>query len=249
MVFHKNQTLVRGSTRDAFTIVEAAVAISLIGVAVALILGALTKFNSTASMSRNATGAEALLMNQVDLFQSMSPFNPQRRNNDGTPQIPRDAENNPPSYDMTVGTHTIGYKDPITEVVSNQPDPWPIYREPSRWTYANAAARTSATGFVSTDLGQLAFQTSDMTYWRLLTTTPTWIQDTSGGMIVRGTMTSTVTDISPTPGSPPCIYKAVFTLGFTFGSRDGGKGGPIWNAARNRWEYQVSMCAVRTSDI
>ena len=212
-------------------------------------LGALTKFNSQAAMSRNATGAEALLMNQVDLFESMSPFNPQKTNYDGTAQIPKDTANIPPSYDMTVGTHTLGYKDPKTGVVSNQQDPWPVYREPSRWTYPDAATRTSATGFVAEDVGQMAFQSSDMTYWRLTSVAPAWIQDTSGGIIVRGTMTCTVTDISPTPGSAPYIYQAVFTLGYTFGSRDGGKGGPIWNSTANRWEYQATMSVIRTSDI
>ncbi len=57
-----------------------------------------------------------------------------------------------------------------------------------------------ATGFVATDLGQLAYQSDTQTYWRLQTTAPTWSQDTSGGIIVKGTMTCTVTDISPTPG-------------------------------------------------
>ncbi len=135
---------------------------------------------------------------------------------------------------MTVGTHTIGYKDPVTNVVSNVTDPWPVYREPARWDYANAAARAAATGFVMEDVGQLAFQRSDQTYWRLQSPTPTWIQDTNGGIIVRGTMTCVVTDISPTANTAPYIYKAVFTLGYTYGSRDGGKSGPILNTARNR---------------
>ena len=249
MVFYNRHTGTGHFSVRGFTLVEAVVAITLLGVSVAVTLGALTKFNSTAAMSRNATGAGALLMNQIDLFQSMSPFNPQKRNNDGTAQIPKDTANTPPSYDMTVGTHTIGYKDPITGVVSNQPDPWPVYREPGRWTYADSAARTSATGFVAGDVGQLAYQSSDLTYWRLQTVAPTWTQDTNGGIIVRGTMTSTVTDLSPTPGSAPYIYRAVFTLGYSFGSRDGGKSGPIWNATQNRWEYQVSMSVIRTSDI
>ena len=194
-----------------FTLVEAAVATTLISIGVAVTLGALTKFNTDAAASRNATGAEALLMNQVDLFQSMSPFNPQKTNNDGTAQIPKDTANTPPSYDMTVGTHTIGYKDPTTGVVSNQADPWPVYREPSRWTYADASARTTAAGFVSEDIGQLAFQSSDLTYWRLVTTAPTWVQDTTGGIIVRGTMTCVVTDISTS--TMPNTYQAIFTLG------------------------------------
>jgi prepilin-type N-terminal cleavage/methylation domain-containing protein len=245
VIFYNRHRTRAHLARRGFSLVEASVAIALIGVGVAVTLGALTKFNSIAATSRNATGASALLMNQVDLFLSMSPFNPQPSKS----QIPKDPANNPPTYDMTVGTHTIAYQDPSTGVVSTQTDPWPVYREPSRWTYTDAAARTSATGFISSDIGQLAFQSSDLTYWRLQTTAPSWTQDTSGGIIVRGTMTSTVTDISPVAGVAPYIYKVVFTLGYTFGSRDGGKSGPIWNATRNRWEYQVSMSAVRTSDI
>jgi len=55
-------------------------------------------------------------MNQVDLFQSMSPFNPQKTNQNpdpcsgatGTAQIPMDAcHGSFPQYDMTVGTHNL----------------------------------------------------------------------------------------------------------------------------------------------
>ena len=146
-------------------------------------------------------------------------------------------------------THTLAYKDPTTGLVSTQPDPWPVYREPARWTYPNAAARTGATGFVLSDLDQLAYQSDTQTYWRLKTTAPTWTQDTSGGIIVKGTMTTTVTDISPIPtlaetGSPPYIYKAVFTIGYQYLGR-----GPTWSPERNRWEYQQTMSIIRTSDI
>ena len=104
---------------------EAIVGIAVLGIGAASMIGALTKFNSIAAISRNATGAYTVVMNQIDSFQSMSPFNPQKTNPDGTPQIPKDLINNPPTYDMTVGTHIIGYKDPITQVVSNQ---WPVYQ-------------------------------------------------------------------------------------------------------------------------
>ena len=228
----------RHSETSGFTLVEAVVAISLIGIGVASALGALTKFNSIAATSRNSTGASAVLMNQIDLFQSMSPFNPQPSKN----QIPKDTVNTPPTYDMTVGTHTIGYKDPTTGVVSNQPDPWPVYREPARWTYADAATRTGASGFTGTDIGQLAYQSDTQTYWRLQATAPTWTQDTSGGIIVKGTMTSTVTDIST--ALMPNTYMAVFMIGYQYMGR-----GPIWSNTRNRWEYQLSMSAIRTSDI
>ncbi len=43
------------------------------------------------------------------------------------------------------------------------------------WVYANAAARLAATGFVSGDVGKVAFQTDTSSYWRLTATTPTWI--------------------------------------------------------------------------
>jgi hypothetical protein len=68
------------------------------------------------------------------------------------------------------------------------------------------------------------------------------MQDTSGGIIVKGTMTSVVTDIST--AAMPNTYKAVFTIAYQFMGR-----GPIWSAARNRWEYQLSMTAIRSSDI
>lgn len=43
------------------------------------------------------------------------------------------------------------------------------------YEYANAAARTGATGFVAGDLGKLSWQTDDNTFWILTATTPTWV--------------------------------------------------------------------------
>lgn len=219
---------------SGFTLVEAVIAVSLIGIGVASTLGVLSKCNSIAATSRNATGASAILMNQIDLFQTMSPFNP------GKNQIPKDFVN--ATYDMTLGTHPIGFVDPTSGVLSTQADPWPVYREPSRWTYANTAARTGASGFNPNDVGQLAYQSDNQTYWRLQSTTPTWTLDLAGGTIVRGTVTCAVTDISTS--AMPNTYKAVYTIGYQYLGR-----GPTWNATRNRWEYQMSMTAIRTSDI
>lgn len=43
------------------------------------------------------------------------------------------------------------------------------------WTYADATARAAATGFVAGDVGKLAFQRSDGTYWTLADDDPaTW---------------------------------------------------------------------------
>lgn len=231
--YHTSKPLVRPT---GFTLVEAAIAVALLGIAVASTIGALTKFNSLAATSRNMTGATAVLMNQVDLFQTMSPFNPQKS------QIPMDSANTPPTYDLTVGTHTIGFKDPTSGVMSTQADPWPVYREPARWTYANAAARQAATGFTANDVGQLAYQSDTQSFWRLQSTAPSWNYDPDGGTIVRGSLTCTVTDISTS--TMPNTYRAVFKIGYQYLGR-----GPIWNSTRNRWEYQLSTTAIRTSDI
>lgn len=56
--------------------VEVVVAIALIGVGLSTTIAALTKFNAFASESRNATGAYAAAMNQIDAIQSATPFNP-----------------------------------------------------------------------------------------------------------------------------------------------------------------------------
>ena len=260
MVFYKRHTAAGLFAVNGFTLVEAVVAVALIGVGVASTLGALTKFNSIAATSRNATGASAVLMNQVDLFQSMSPFNPQP----SKLQIPKDTANTPPTYDMTAGapgvavTHIIGYQDPTTKLVIDpcsrpigDQDTWPVYREPARWTYANAAARTGASGLAASDVGLLGYQSDDQTYWRLQSPAPTWTQDSTGGIIVKGTMTCTVTDVST--ASMPNTYKAVFTLGYQYLGR-----GPVTNstykpcgssASSSRSEYQLSMTVFRSSDI
>ena len=264
VVFYKRHITEGHFGVRGFTLVEAVVAVTLIGVGVAASLGALTKFNSIAATSRNATGASAVLMNQVDLFQSMSPFNPQKTASGvdpcggatPPPQIPKDYCNTPPSYDMTVGTHVLGYKDPTTGQVidpcsrtAGDEDTWPVYREPARWTYANATARTTATGFVMTDLGQLAYQSDNQKYYRLQTTAPTWTQDDTGGIIVKGTMTCTVSPVAGLANT----YQAVFTIGYQYMGR-----GPVINtqyrpcgsrAAVTRSEYQQTMSVIRTSDI
>ena len=45
---------------------------------------------------------------------------------------------------------------------------------PYNFSYANAAARTGASGFVAGDVGKLALQTDDNSLWLLTATTPTW---------------------------------------------------------------------------
>ena len=46
----------------------------------------------------------------------------------------------------------------------------------TNWEYASAAARTGATGFVASDVGKIAKQTDNGTYWELTAVTPTWSQ-------------------------------------------------------------------------
>lgn len=105
----------RAPNRAGFTMVETIVAIAVLGIGVASTIGALTKINSIAATSRNSTGAYTILTNQVDFFQSMSPFNPQKS------QIPIDTSHGSyPTYDMTLGTHNISvngtdFKVPVYE--------------------------------------------------------------------------------------------------------------------------------------
>ncbi len=95
--------LASACARQAFTLTEASVALTIIGIGLASFVTGMTKINEQASVSRNATGAAAVLQNQVDLILSDGPFNPQKKNEDGTPQIPPE---------LTLGTHLV-YNAPI----------------------------------------------------------------------------------------------------------------------------------------
>jgi type II secretory pathway pseudopilin PulG len=155
MVFYKGNRLVARFTSAGFTLVEAAIAISLVGVGIASTIGALTKVNSIASMSRNATGAYTVAMNQIDLILSDGPFNPQKKDDTtGTPLIPPElkldssrtpagplAKNNVPIYreldaqnnvvDIVLGTMTTSIVD-----VSPAPNKSPyFYRATVTVTY------------------------------------------------------------------------------------------------------------------
>jgi type II secretory pathway pseudopilin PulG len=98
MIFHKPHKASPLFRTGGFTLVETVVAIGVIGIGVVSTLGALTKFNSMADMSRNGTGVCAAVLNQIDLIQSDGPFNPQKTNDPippatiGTPQIPPELQ-------------------------------------------------------------------------------------------------------------------------------------------------------------
>ena len=151
----------------AYSLAETMVSLSVLGIGVASMVGAITQFNSNASITRNATGASAAVMNQIDLIQSDAPFNPQKTNPDGTAQIPPELQ---------LGTQTQNNV--------------PIYQDPNT------------------------------------------------GVVVSGTMTTTVSDISSTytQGSqtfPLTMYQAVVTITYTYLNRN----------------YSFSMSTIRTSDI
>ena len=147
----------------AFTMVEAIVGIAIAGIGIACCLTALGMMNSIASSSRNATGAYTVVMNQIDLILSDGPFNPQKTNADGSPQIPPE---------LVLGTRTL------TNV--------PVYKEPTT------------------------------------------------GVVVSGTMTTTVADASVTfSGLTLAMYRATVTVNYSY---------------RNR-SYSFSMSTIRSSDI
>jgi len=58
------------------------------------------------------------------------------------------------------------------------------------WTYADAATRAAASGFVASDVGKLARQLDNNTLWMLTATTPTWLA--VGGSAAWGGITGSI---------------------------------------------------------
>jgi type II secretory pathway pseudopilin PulG len=117
---HTSTSLIwlRAKRREAgFTFLEAVVAVGLISIGVATVLTALTKINSFASMSRNATGAYTVCQNQIDAILANGPFNPQKTNFDGTKQIPPELVLDSTRGGPLVTNNVAVYQDPITGVV------------------------------------------------------------------------------------------------------------------------------------
>lgn len=161
-------------------------AVGVISIGLATTIGVLTHVNTMASVARNATGAYTVLMNEVDIFQSMSPFNPQKTNTDGTAQIPKDtAHGSYPQYDMNL-TPAGGSRQ--------------LSLDGASWNVPVYEYRDNNNNVV---------------------------------VVVNGTLTETVTDLSKSTPALPNTYQATFTLSYTF---------------RNR-PYSYSMSTVRTSDI
>lgn len=53
----------------------------------------------------------------------------------------------------------------------------------ANWEYATATARNAATGFVAHDIGKIAKQTDNNTFWELTAVTPAWLQIGGGSNI------------------------------------------------------------------
>ena len=53
----------------------------------------------------------------------------------------------------------------------------------ANWEYASASARTSATSFTADDIGKIAKQTDNNTFWELTAVTPAWLQIGGGSNI------------------------------------------------------------------
>lgn len=61
------------------------------------------------------------------------------------------------------------------------------------WEYADAAARTGASGFVAGDVGKLARQLDDNSFWVLTATTPSWVKVSGAGSGEANTASNTGT--------------------------------------------------------
>ena len=107
----------QGSVSGGFTLVEAVVAIVLVGIGITSTITALIKFNGFASVSRNATGAYSAVMNKIDAVESAAPFNPQHKDANGNPdpQIPEELKLDsarPGGLPLTEDVNVYLYKDP-----------------------------------------------------------------------------------------------------------------------------------------
>jgi type II secretory pathway pseudopilin PulG len=122
------------SSSEAFTLAEAIVALSIIAIGISAMVSSMGQMNQEASVSRNATGADAALQNQIDLLLSDGPFNPQKLGSNGQPQIPPE---------LVVGTHTTNNV--------------PIYREPNTGIIVSGTLTTTVVDISQNYLGLMMY--------------------------------------------------------------------------------------------
>ena len=60
------------------------------------------------------------------------------------------------------------------------------------YVYSDASARNTASGFLSTDIGKIALQTDNGSYWILVDITPTWIGVATNPLMDYTTISSPV---------------------------------------------------------
>jgi hypothetical protein len=99
---------------------------------------------------------------------------------------------------------------------------------PPKWVYANAPTRNGATGFVAGDVGKVAYQVDNQTYYTLAATTPTWtsfLPYASSSLVSRAAHVWYY-GISPADGSarsitvapPGSMYAAFYAPSYDFGT-------------------------------
>jgi MSHA biogenesis protein MshQ len=92
------------------------------------------------------------------------------------------------STTAVIGRFVPDHFDTVVPIVSGVPMPCPtgLTCPAFTWSYANASARLAATGFVGTDVGKVAMQLDNSTFWVLTATTPAWSQFFSSGFVYSG---------------------------------------------------------------
>ncbi len=188
----------------AFTMVEAVVAIAVLGVGVASTVGVVTKMNQFAAQSRNMTGANAIVQTQIDIFQTVGPFKPPYQTAPSyNPYDAPDAAGNPTSpYPAPAAV-------PKFTEQTNNPNNYPSYDLTAYSTttaYPNSTAVTigyknPATGVVTDKWPVYQYQDATGAY-----------------IVVTGTLNIQVTDISPS--TTVKMYQGVVTLTYTYLNRN-----------------------------
>lgn len=80
------------------------------------------------------------------------------------------------------------------------------------WTYADAAERTAAVGFVAADIGKIAWQADNNTYWKLIATTPIWQAFSWNGFVYSGQPFSVQVTAKNLAGGTTANYDGAFGL-------------------------------------